>query len=278
MKNAPTLVISILVSSWISFATVGFGADAANACVPYVSISASEVYAKSDEVPDSLRDLNPHRIILWVGPSEDEKVKLTQYYVVPGEPNEWMSETWQDIRFSIFVNLNEDIRFARVIGSRDGERLFEFHSYLSMRQPKIQPVDPDYAARRLEELERMAHAWEEQYNQLAVSTARARDAQFERDPDHWVDQNCTVEANEWGFTNEWVRRELDPHLIRAQALSGVNPNFVRRAEEFFSIWQSGDRLFSYATPTRLQGPVYGEWGYIIVRDCKLVAKLMVAIS
>ena len=110
------------------------------------------------EVPDSLRDLNPHRIILWVGPSEDEKVKLTQYYVVPGEPNEWMSETWQDIRFSIFVNLNEDIRFARVIGSRDGERLFEFHSYLSMRQPKIQPVDPDYAARRLEELERMAHA------------------------------------------------------------------------------------------------------------------------
>jgi len=176
------------------------------------------------------------------------------------------------------VSLDEDMRYAAIIASRNETRSFGCLIFLNVERPIPDPVDPREASRRIEYLEERLEHSQEYARILSDVRYRTITAQFRPVSDHWLNANCTLEGNQWALTNEWIARELDPDLIRAQYPVGTSPDDDRQAEEFFAQWREGDRLFSYGTPAHLRGPRYGEWGYIIVRECRVVAKLIVGMS
>lgn len=252
--------------------------DLTDSLVPYIVISTHLVSPKSKRVPKNLAGLNTHEVVVAVGPSEEQKETLTRYTVVPGDPAEWVTKSWRDYEIKILVRLDVERRFARIIVSRDGTRLSDFCSHLNLRQPEPDPMDPSEFGRRLKYLETEVEYLSDKNRKLSDAIHRTQGAQFRPAPEHWLDANCALEDNKWGFTNEWVTRELDPDLIRVKYPIGINPSFDCQAQQFFEQWRDDDRLFAYATPARLQTRTSGEAGYIIVRDCRVVAKLRIVMS
>jgi hypothetical protein len=270
------LVIAFICAPFVVMSGQDPAGDQTTPQAPYISISTHRASPKSDRVPDSLSGLNPHEIVVMVGPTEKEQALLTRYIVVPGEPAEWQKTSWQDYEFKILVNLDEHMRFAHVIASRNGKRVLACTIHLNLHKPGPSPTNPEEAGARLEYLETQNEGLRERNRKLSDFMWRTIQAQFQPVPGHWLDANCTLVENRWGLTNEWVARELDPDLIRAQYPTGLSDDDDRRAAEFLDHWRNGDRLFAYATPAHLHA--HPEYGYIIVRECKVVAKLLVMIS
>jgi hypothetical protein len=206
-------------------------------------------------------------VIAYLKPPQGDRVELTRYAVVPGEPPEWVSATWEGYDFDFQVSLQGPTRATtRVVTSRDGTRLTD-QSLDLMIQPKAQdPEDPEVLRDRLEYVEKRYRAYSDLFWRITM-------AESQRVGEHWLDANCTLEENQWNLTREWVPRELAYDLIRVRYPTGLSAGDDRRAEEFFAQWREGDRLFSYTTPVHLGG--HREGGYIIVRECRVVDKLKV---
>lgn len=240
--------------------------------VPRLMVWTRALLPGMDGYDDSIADKNPHEVTVTVRSRDGVKSVLTRYTVYPREPGEWVTETWGNYRFQINVRLfAPEESTVRVVTSLDSKRLADQVFGLMIRPKVYDAEDPEVLRDRLNHAEKRASSFFEMIH-------RVRTAQFRPNGENWLDANCTLIDDQWNLTNEWVARELDPDLVKAQYPLGLNTTFDRQAEEFFAQWRDGDRLFSYGTPPHLQGPVSGEWGYIIVRDCRVVAKLMTFIS
>lgn len=96
---------------------------------------------------------------------------------------------------------------------------------------------------------------------------------FERQEDHWLEANCILKMNRWGYTNEWIAGELDFDLVNGLLLWGWDRASDGIRERFVSQWQPGDRLFTYRTPPHVSPCEHG--GFLIIRDCRVVAQYQV---
>ena len=227
---------------------------------PAVTVLVNQTSDRSKEIPASIEDKNPHEVVVYFNPDGNERHEVARYTVVLGERPEWVTTRWENYEFHTVVNLPDN---AVVRVHRDGEPLFHVFTSVRFSRPKRDPMDPEVMRNRLDHMEKRQRV------SNAIQT-RTREVLFRHVEDHWLDANCELEENEWGVTNEWIRRQLDLDIVEAQHPFGIDDYSNSEAEEFFAQWRPGDRLFSFQTPDHLG--IQNERGYLIVRECRIVAK------
>jgi len=266
MHRTLGILVAMFASAGIVCAGNSAEGGAAPLEVPRLGVWTRLLLPGMDGFDDSIADSNPHEVTVSLRPTDGEEFfVLTRYTVIPGEPGEWMTETWNGYRFQIYVRLYGPTKStARVITSCDGVRLTDQYLGLMIRPNVYDAEDPEVLRDRLERAEKVAGSYSETFRR--IQTAR-----FRPKGDHWLDANCTLEDNQWKITNKWVIRELDYDLVRAQYPTDLSADDDRRKAEFFAQWREGDRIFSSFYPDRFGGTLGS--GYIIVRGCRVVDML-----
>lgn len=266
-----TLGLLIVLFASVGAPIVGSTAtvDAETTEVPRLVVTAMRAIPGMVQIADSISDSNPHMVIAYLKPPRGERLELIRYVLVPDEPPKWVSASWEDYRFQLMVVLRGPTHVeTRIITSRDGAQISDQSLSLMPRQEPRDPGDPRVLRTRLERIQDRA-------SKLSDLLWRILWAEFDPPRPDGFDLGCTLATNRWGLTNDWVVRELDHELIKARYPTGLDPSEDKNVEQFFGLWQDGDRLIAYATPRRLRTPWSATYGYIIVRDCDVVAILTV---